>query len=453
MDNEKCMILIPTPLQQNLELGIDNLFFTSNSHQTTSPATVKGLKNVPCGLHLIHITNTLINTRAGVFIDCEPGYIYILECNGEGELCLTGVISSTQRVIIWHLSEEELHSNHLATVLILDDISRSGGGMVLTQSLPYMVDYTKQSQSLEKQYWSKLVDSIVDVQTYIPNGTVLIRDKFVCSGLISTSQSSLLEVEQLNDVLLKSAKARTNGSHENDKFYSMLNHDELMKEYLKLTRITYKKIIPQGEMTPQERSQKYLDKTWFILQQYPEISADVPNDVGLRKLLSEFKFCFIIALIMNNWCCLEQYYAMIKLIFNSMSFISRFPKFTVRFIRVLKEQLEIVFGNMATSQTAKIVELTDDDADNGDDDGDQFIKVSKVIKIIKEFIKDIDSVTDYTVLFELNSLIAFINDKFDIKLGYSLEDEGEDDDEGFFYDRNEKDFSDYDDEDDYNNTV
>ncbi|CAH6718992.1 A1 cistron-splicing factor Aar2p [[Candida] jaroonii] len=273
------------PETSNWLVGIDTKFFSINQ-------LLKGIKNIPRGLHYLHYSLPTVSTensieatqtsiRYGSWIDCQDDVIFLVW---------------DPRIEKFHLVDE---NNNLESLNYSKYISSLGD--IYNHTIEYPEDQTQ---------WTTLINCLDMelVQEFLPYISMKYTDE------INTVTPSREE----NMILLDQLQQKDSSRH----------YEDPKQEELKYTIIQFKKNRPNASV--EEISADYLDKSWYIEELYG-------SDTDL--LLGELQLSFLMFVIIGNFCSGLQWMNLLKLISMSKSFSDN-KHFNLKFLKVFKAQLE-----------------------------------------------------------------------------------------------------------------
>lgn len=88
--------------------------------------------------------------------------------------------------------------------------------------------------------------------------------------------------------------------------------------------------------TGRERTDAAQDRSWYIAY----LATEYCEHGNWEEILGEVEFCFLMVLTLNNYSCLEQWRRLLSMTFTCKSAVAEKPDFFVRFISILRLQLQ-----------------------------------------------------------------------------------------------------------------
>lgn len=327
------------------QIGIDLFFFKVNSYDT-----FKGIKLIEPGAHLVHVTDLENNVRIGQFITINPESLYILN--------LTVLDSDTGEFTLNIHSVEREHwgaSGFNEGVYVCQMTTYKKGDNYLLDGIPYT--------------------------RYIANS----------QGLVSSSDPSASESVKLDEEIMKrqDQKSRSDLQRGLDK----LNESQLN---LTVIRMNDKKTFRRpNSMTPTE---DYLDRGWLIESKFGD----------LVRFIDEFRFSFVMMMIMNNYGCYIQWKILIDLFLRSKSLLESYPNESLAFCAELKKQLKVI-------SVSGILEQAGESSFQ--------IEMTELGNSFQECLLNVDEATDIRIKIMYDQVVALLNNCFNMDISDSLGEE------------------------------
>lgn len=294
------IVLENLPTKSNLNLwliGIDTQFFNINQ-------IFRGIKLIPTGIHLFHysVPSESRKTKDDKFTSEEimsssSRYGFWFECKDNDVLILRWDETSERLNIIDPQKEEE-QLNYSKCLTSIGDI------------YSMMVCYPENEQA-----WFKNLTNYIDfelIQEFVPSYNDMYSDE-ITSMMPSKEENMVLldALEKANPQALSSFEDQTN------------------KE-LRYTIIQFK-INKEKTETVRERTENYLDKSWYLNQLYG-------NDIEL--MLGELQLSFINFVILGNFCSGLQWLNILRLILMSTKFMISRQRVSLNFLTTFQHHLE-----------------------------------------------------------------------------------------------------------------
>ncbi|KAG7841772.1 hypothetical protein KL942_001651 [Ogataea angusta] len=325
-------IVFARKLPKGLSFGIDFFFFDSSNE-----VSFRGIKQVTNGVHLVHLTNQLSNTRTAKFVRCQDREVISIDVV-EGELTVESVSVENQLVF------------------------GKGQTFQFEALLPYMVNYSNFKNNEWPQFGLHLdYSQIVGVES---DWT---------SELVTTSDSSTAELVELRKVI-EFDMSKQNGE-------------------LRLTQTDPKVVLKSVKLD---------------LSKYSRDKSDYFNALfTTHRFTNEHNFCFVGLLVLNNYCCLEQWYSLTNLALECVDLVVEQTAFFERFIESLQSQLEQIASHT-----------------------EEFVKVSRLKTSLKVFLTNMEAFP-YSVQFKYASLLRFTETQFGLSITYQLDEQSESEDQSF----------------------
>ncbi|KAG7692311.1 hypothetical protein KL930_004945 [Ogataea haglerorum] len=325
-------IVFAKKLPEGLSFGIDFFFFDFSNE-----VSFQGIKQVTNGVHLVHLTNQLSNTRTAKFVKCQDREVISIDVV-EGELTVESISVENQLVF------------------------GRGRTFQFEALLPYMVNYS----NIENNKWPQF-------GLHLDYSQIVSVESDWTSELVTTSDSSTAELLELRKVI-EFDMNRQNGE-------------------LRLTQTNPKAVLKAVKLDLSKYSR---DKSDYF-------TALFTTD----RFTNEHNFCFVGLLVLNNFCCLEQWYSLTMLALECVDLVAEQAAFFERFIENLQSQLEQIASHT-----------------------EEFVKVSRLKTSLKVFLTNME-VFPYSVQFRYASLLRFIETQFSLSITYQLDEQSESEDESF----------------------
>ncbi|OWB82615.1 hypothetical protein B5S33_g1243 [[Candida] boidinii] len=460
---------------QEYTVGIDLLFFgTSPDPETDKQGRQsggepqyqpKGIKLVPAGIHIVHLTNSIINYRVARYVECSEGDVFVIKFNDTS----SGTSNNNKDDSNTHLSSLNIKFFKNIENEVGNGNNKNGSNKLINEFnklisiLPFMVNfenclenfkipfpnnpnsniYTMKNwllltQGLTINKISKFIIKASDIQ----KGSIEIindddHDESKTSELISTDDSSVDEYKKIQKIL------GLDKDH-NKRF----TNDESSLNLLNLTDLDWRNTIRKNKNDSsniQQITKDYLDKTWFF-----------NNTFGNNKFnfLIELKFTFLNSIVLNNFNSLNHWIEMIKLILNMKNYFiydkdGTNQQFLSQFLSLIYLQLSIIPIELVSSNKNEFQEQQQ---------SLNSISIEKKLKTdFSKFLSTLDETARIDLQLSYNSIIQLLESKFNIFV-YQLLDEEDDKDEieedfvQGVYDHEMEDANDSDDDgDDYHN--
>ncbi|KAG7927586.1 hypothetical protein KL925_001944 [Ogataea polymorpha] len=323
-------IVFSKKLPEGLSFGIDFFFFDS-SHEVS----FRGIKQVTNGVHLVHLTNQLSNTRTAKFVKCQDREVISIDVV-DGELTIESVSVENQLVF--------------------------GKGQIFQFEalLPYMVNYS----NFEINKWPQF-------GLHLEYSQIVGVESDWTSDLVTTSDSSTVELLELRKII-EFDMNKQNGE-------------------LRLTQTNPKVVLKQVKLD---------------LSKYCRDKSDFFNALfTTHKFTNEHNFCFVGLLVLNNFCCLEQWYSLTNLALECVDLVAEQTAFFERFIESLQSQLELIASHT-----------------------EELVKLSRLKASLKVFLTNMETFP-YSVQFRYASLLRFIETQFHLPVTYQLDEKSESEEE------------------------
>lgn len=289
---------IPTDTQHWL-VGIDTKFFSINQ-------LLRGIKLIPNGIHLIHYSLPTTNSSSPeTALETSIRYGHWIQF--DNEVIVLNWNSDSERFEIIDSQNEAESLNYSKYTADLGSI------------YPYTIAYPE-----NESQWSQLV-LFVDmevIQEFVSYSNEHFSEEI--NTVTPSKEENMILLEQLQ-------KGELQRQHEQQIPPGSLL--ETAESELKYTIIQFmaKRDRKDEPTSVEEISNDYLDKSWYLEQLYG-------NDPEL--LLGELQVCFILFIILGNFCSGLHWLNIIKLVLMSKSFMNSTKSFTLNFLTVLEKQLQ-----------------------------------------------------------------------------------------------------------------
>ncbi|QPG75006.1 hypothetical protein FOA43_002346 [Brettanomyces nanus] len=322
----------------NFQVGIDFLFFDVKSY-----SRFKGIKLIPSGCHLLHITNVLTNTRIGRFVNFEKNDFVEMSFDPETE---TIELKTTDRIT----TDEQTY-------------------------ITKMVNYKSQSEAKAQIIQSRLLN--VDYKKFIDN------DK----NQVTSNDPTPIESLKLDEEIMK--KHRQDGRKDH-KFVDKLLQDleKLNSNQLKLSIIDgndKRTFVRDGS---KDRTKDYLDRTWLI---------NKLHGGSFEGFIEEFKFCFLMTIIINNYGSYLQWKTLMDLFLNSIGILNHKTEESKELMEIIKIQLQVITSLRVGEEEEQ-------------PKGEFFqVDLSELHRSFKECLLNMDTVEDVGLKFRYNEIIGILN--------------------------------------------
>ncbi|GMM31302.1 hypothetical protein DAMA08_040470 [Martiniozyma asiatica (nom. inval.)] len=350
---------------QDLGIGLDLLFFKG------STSSWKGIKLVKPGVHLLHLTDNNTNSRIGHFFNISKGEVAVVS--------ILGKIT-------------ELDKNNE----IILDVSKNGNPMDFDISC-YNLSKFKHDESFQNNYLFKMVNisNLPDAKYLMTLWEGLGQIKWMefvknGKGKVSNNDCTKIELLELNEEIYKNEENKKKYLKDNTLYNWIENELEMT-----LLDFNKKKALVRLDRIGIKRTEDYLDKSWII---------DSLWGGDLNKVNNEIKFSFIMASVINNQGCYDQWKKIIHILLQSQRCIESNQKLFLKFLTEFKAQVEIIFS---------MDEMEVDD---------ELIKIQDIIDDIHEFQLDIDfmGLSGHTIQFQLAEILQIIKSKGGIEVTQCL---------------------------------
>lgn len=243
-------------------VGIDLFFLQSDTG-------LDGITNVPGGVHLLHLTNGPLNTRAGLFVELDERAVYLVSFTPEDDEGDHGI----------RVDRADSAAAATAAAAAADATSVTRMGLRLA-------DYgTLARESRALVSWAELALG-PSVFRYARNGR----------GLVRTEDCGRVEVERLRRELGGAA-----------------SDYELELAALEFTATDRRQLV-RLDCTGAARTAAFLDGSWLVDQLYGGSAA---------AAVEECKFVFVCAAVLNNPACYSQFVRVVHLLLNSDALLQR----------------------------------------------------------------------------------------------------------------------------------
>ncbi|OWB79366.1 hypothetical protein B5S32_g3586 [[Candida] boidinii] len=456
-------------------VGIDLLFFGTSPDSKTNKQSEqtkyqpKGIKLVPAGIHIVHLTNSLINYRIARYVECSEGDVFIIKFNDTS----SGTSNNNNK------NDSNTHLSSLDITFFKNIKNEFGSGNnnndsnklinefnKLISILPFMINFENCLENFKIPFpnspnsniytiknWSVLTQGLTinkiskfiikasDIQNgssiEILNDVVDVDAEKKSSELICTDDSSVDEYKKLQKVMGLDKE-------QNKRF----TNDESSLNLLNLTDLDWRNTIRKhkGDLSNIKQITKdYLDKTWFF-----------NNTFGNNKFnfLIELKFTFLNSIVLNNFNSLNHWIEMIKIVLNMKNFFlyDKDPtsyQFLSQFLSLIYLQLSIIPLELVSNKNE-----SQEQQQQQQQQSLNSISIEKKLKTdFSKFLSTLDEIARIDLQLSYNSIIQLLELKFDIFV-YQLLDEEDDKDEieedfiQAVYDQEMGDANDLDDDDD-----
>lgn len=317
-------------------MGIDLQFFNLNR-------VFKGIKSIPEGMHLVHYSE-LVDTEA------HQGGASALRY-GNWIRCTEGTV----HVFFWNEESSQL----LVVDGTLLDYSKAIAN--LGEDYKYMVSYPGRGSE-----WSELT-SLVDyevIEEFLPiqNGT----------GVVSTIMPSREERMALTDVLNRDRKVTTT------------QEDEIGYTIIQFQR-------HRREKTGHELTMDHLDKSWYLEELFGH---------DMELLVAELQLSFVNFVAIGSFCSGMQWLLLAKLVLFSQSWLLDHRLFLVRFLQLLRLQLQQLPSELLVDELQLHNQLN----------------VKTYVEIMEKFSDIVGGMAGDRLLLDLWHTIVTVNQKFNIDL-------------------------------------
>ncbi|VEU22255.1 DEKNAAC103304 [Brettanomyces naardenensis] len=252
------------------------------------------------------------------------------------------------------------------------------------------------------------------------------------NGFVTSDDPSTLELRKVDDAILK-----------NDPTNELLSQSlaKLNNTQLKLTVIDLsdKHTLIRKGGTDADKMNDYLDRTWLIKrafkgegeeeeqgqaaeqeqEQEQEQGQEEERDNGyMERFLAEFKFCFVMMVIMNNHGAYLQWKVLLDLFLNSVKGIwNEQTAASNELLEVFKVQLSVI-GKMGGGDGDK--EGAEWDEVDEREPGQFSVDIAELQTSFKDCLINMDQVKDTTLRFRYNEIIQILNTRFGMDVGDEL---------------------------------
>ncbi|ODV98328.1 hypothetical protein PACTADRAFT_73910 [Pachysolen tannophilus NRRL Y-2460] len=410
-------------------IGIDFNFFDLGSSTTTNNSKLtqlKGIKLIDSGLHFIHYVNTSLGIRAGFYINCHEGDLFIFQWDNNLEEFKVFLFDKKNELIF-----DNTKTNKRKIEQVDDDVDEYSLNFTMWKKdvlddYSYMINYSTLSnqENFTNQDWKSQISHVsMDLinEIFPKQGRPTFNNQV--SSILSTLDASKEENEKLLTALYNSASERLNNVNtkqasadlENDPMIKALK-SEVANE-LRYTTLEFKKTIrPNASL--QQVTADSLDKSWYL----KNLVETQFGGYGWNRLIGELQVAFINLCILNNFNSGEQWINLVKLILMSFNAIEENQIFYILFLEKLLLQLNKL-----------PVELVED----GEQEQEAILKLKSLTTTFnnfKRFIfydiesndKEIKEIQKMTL-----KLLGVLNSKFNMFIKVEDDDEDDEDDDDY----------------------
>ncbi|GMG40210.1 unnamed protein product [Ambrosiozyma monospora] len=281
-------IIFKNDIPEFYDIGLDFLFF---HRDIASPNNnLKGIKLISSGIHLIHLTNKVSNTRTGKFLNCFRGSLITIEFNPDVDADEDDII----RVESIFKADGSLVYADTSTDSVVD-VSTQRYVEFVQENFAFMINH----QSFEKnngfwdKLWMKLLpdddgdddDSMIgasgaiisQINIQFLNGPKDETNDFTSlfSKTITSNDSSTLEMQKLKEAITEAKIKIQSQSQSQSQFESQSQRKQQFERDLQqpppfnelhLTSLdtTNKKLSIRPTSDPTVMMNDYLDKSWLM---------------------------------------------------------------------------------------------------------------------------------------------------------------------------------------------
>ncbi|PNS17139.1 hypothetical protein CAC42_7193 [Sphaceloma murrayae] len=110
---------------------------------------------------------------------------------------------------------------------------------------------------------------------------------------------------------------------------------------LRLMAVDLRRTWREGA-TGRERTEGARDRSWYLFHLAGGSGGEGSghgSEGALRVVLAEFEFCFVMALTLNNFACLEQWRKLMRVVLTCRVVVAEVPGFFVRFLELVRGQM------------------------------------------------------------------------------------------------------------------
>jgi len=346
------------------QVGIDTLFYKTDTYHN-----FQGIKLIPPGSHLIHITDSINNSRTGKFVEAEPGTVIIMD--------LVHPDDTVDNISI-----------EISTVSVEKSIKYG-----LTQEI-YVSKMTNYQNSVnELEIATTSIMQGFDYSKYLSNNT----------GHVTSEDATTLEVRKLDEAIMR--RGNDAGSR-NQKYVKDLTAGLkiLNKNILKMSVIDLtdkKTLVRTGSAN---KMQDYMDRTWIIEKAFGQ-----DRDSGfMKRYLAEFKFSFVLAAILNNQGAYQQWKTLLDLFLRSGRLLKQHEKESYDFMSTLSIQLR-VFLRLRKKE------------DYEDMDDTFNVDLSELQDSFTECLLTVDELEGTKLQFAFGRIVQLLNSRFGMEISDRLD--------------------------------
>jgi len=341
------------------QVGIDTLFYKTDTY-----VNFQGIKLIPPGCHLIHITDTINSSRVGRFVNAKSGTVILISLEHSKDAIDSIFIK-------------------IETVELQNGVQY---GITEEMYVSKMANY--QSGIEEFGIDPKSIMDGFDYRKYLSNDT----------GNVTSEDATTLEIRKLDEAIMK----RRNTNERDRKYMDDLTTGlkRLNENTLKMSviDISDKKTLVKAES--KNKMEDYLDRTWIIEKEFNQgVTCDF-----MQRYLAEFKFSFILAAILNNQGAYQQWKTLLDLFLRSGRLLKQQKSESYEFLKNVNMQLKILLR----------LRKKDDYQEDADDTFN--IDLSELQESFMECLLTVDELEDTKFQFLFGSIVQILNSSFGMEI-------------------------------------